>query len=105
MIDRLHGEVEGHELNHRAKSGHGGSDAKARETMFGNRRVDDAPIAELLKQAAADFIGALILGDFFAHQKYRRIAPHLLRHGVAQRVAHSDFFQRRSCRQVRISRL
>ena len=64
------------------------ADAEAGEAMFGDRRIDDAPGAEFLQQALRDLIGALIFGDFLAHDEDVRIAAHLFGHGVAQSFAH-----------------
>jgi hypothetical protein len=56
--------------------------------VLGDRRVDDAVRAELLQQALRDLVGALIFGDLLAHHEHIAVAPHLLRHGVAQGFAH-----------------
>src|SRR3546814_16947021 len=40
LVDRLHGEVEGHELDDRLQAAEGGADADAGETLLGERRVD-----------------------------------------------------------------
>ena len=61
-----------------------GADAEAGEAVLGDRRVDDALGAELLEQALADLVGALIFGDLLAHQEDVGVAAHLLGHGVAQ---------------------
>ena len=90
LVDRLHREVEGHELDDRPQSHERGSDAQPREPHLGDRRVDDAPGAELVEQALAHLVGALVFGDLLAHQEHRRVAPHLLRHGVAQGLAHAQ---------------
>jgi hypothetical protein len=66
----------------------GRADAEAGEAVLGDRRVDDAAVAELLQQALADLVGALVLADFLAHQEDLVVAAHLLGHGVAQRFAH-----------------
>ena len=44
--------------------------------------------AEFLQQALADLVGALVFGDLLAHQEHVGVAPHLLGHRVAQRLAH-----------------
>ena len=56
--------------------------------MLGDRRVDHPLVAELLEQALADLVGALVLGRPPRRSGRRRVAPHLLGHGVAQRLAH-----------------
>ncbi len=43
---------------------------------------------ELLQQALGDLVGALVLGDFLAHDEHVAVAAHFLGHGVAQRLAH-----------------
>ena len=53
LVDRLHGEVEGHELDDRAQARERRADADAGETVLGDRRVDDATIAEFLQQSLA----------------------------------------------------
>ncbi len=88
MVDRLHGEVPGHELDDRLEAGEGRADAHPGEAIFGDRRIDHARRAELIEQALGHFVGALILADLLAHDEHRRIAAHLLGHGVAQRLAH-----------------
>ena len=42
LVDRLHGEVEGHELDDRLQAGHRRADADAGKAVLGDRRVDDA---------------------------------------------------------------
>ena len=64
------------------------ADAQAGKAMLGDGGVDHPAVAELLQQALADLVGALIFGDFLAHQEHQLVAAHFLRHGVAQRVAH-----------------
>ena len=65
-----------------------GADADPGKAIFGDRRIDHAAWAELLEQVLTDLVGALILANLLAHEEHRRIAPHLLGHGVAQRLAH-----------------
>ena len=88
LVDRLHGEVEGHELDDRLQAGHRGADADAGKAVLGDRRVDDAPRPELLQQALRDLVGALVFGDLLAHDEDVGVAAHFLGHGVAQRFAH-----------------
>ncbi len=88
VVDRLHGEVPGHELDDRPQAREGGADAQAREAVLGDRRVDHPADAELVEQPLAHLVGALILGDLLADQEHLGIAPHLLGHRVAQRLAH-----------------
>ena len=88
VVDGLHGEVEGHELDDGLQAREGRTHREAGEAMLGDRRVDDALRAELVQHALADLVGALILADFLAHQEHVRVAPHLFRHGLADRLAH-----------------
>ena len=90
LVDRLHREVEGHELDDRPQPGKAGADPDPGEALLGDRRVDDPPGAEFLQQALADLVGALIFGDLLAHQEHGVVAPHLFGDGVAQRLAHGD---------------
>jgi hypothetical protein len=50
LVDRLHGEVEGHELDDRAQAGHSAHRRHAGKAMLGDRRVDHALGAEFLQQ-------------------------------------------------------
>jgi hypothetical protein len=88
VVDRLHGEVEGHELDDRLQARHRRADAEAGEAVLGDRRVDHALRPELLQQALGDLVGALILADLLAHEEHVAVAAHFLGHGVAQRLAH-----------------
>ena len=88
LVHRLHGEVEGHELDDRLQAGERRADAQTGKAVFGDRRVDHALVAELLQQSLRHLVGALIFGDLLAHHEHVLVAPHLLGHGVAQRFAH-----------------
>ena len=88
VVDRLHGEIEGHELDDGAEPRHGGPDPDAGETVFRDRSVDDALLAELLQKTLRDLVGALVLGHLLAHHEDRGVATHLFGHRVAQGFAH-----------------
>jgi hypothetical protein len=88
MIHRLHGEVERHELDDRLEARKRCADAEAGKTVLGDRRVDHAHGAEFLQQPLSYLVGALILGNLLAHHEDSLVAPHLLRHRIAQRLAH-----------------
>ncbi|MCY1227703.1 hypothetical protein D9M72_399890 [compost metagenome] len=101
LVDRLHGEVEGHELDDRAKTGHGSADADTGKAMLGDRGVNDATRTEFLQQALGDLVGALVLGDFFAHDENVVAQAHFFGHGVAKRFANGHrhhFGAGRDCR-------
>ena len=102
LVDRLHGEIEGHEFDDRLQAGHRRTDADAGKAMLGDRRIDHAPGAEFLQQALADLVGALIFRDLFAHQEHVGVAPHLLGHRVAQRVADGHGHHLGACGHLRI---
>ena len=53
LVDRLHGEVEGHEFDDRLQAGHRRTDADAGKAVLGDRRIDHAPGAEFLQQSLA----------------------------------------------------
>ena len=88
LVDRLHGEIEGHELDNGLQPGEGRTHRKAGEAMLGDRRIDHAPGAELVEHPLRNLVGALILAHFLAHQEDVRVAAHFLRHGFAQRLTH-----------------
>src|SRR6187455_797159 len=64
VVDRLHGEVEGHEFDDRPEPGKGSTDPDASEAIFGDRSIDDAVWPELVEHALADLVGPLILANF-----------------------------------------
>ena len=88
MVDRLHREVEGHELDDRPQAAHRRTGADAGKAVFGDRRIDHARFAEFLEQALRHLVGALILGNFLAHHEDAVIRAHFLGHRVAQCLAH-----------------
>ena len=102
LIHRLHGEVERHELDDWLETAKRSANAEAGKTVLGDRRVNNALRAEFLQQALGDLVGALILGDLLAHDEHGRIAPHLFRHGVAQRLAYRHGHHLGAFRHVRL---
>src|SRR5881396_191230 len=78
LIHREDRKVKGHHLDDGTKSGHGRADRQAGKSQFGDRRIDDAPGAELFQEALADLKGALIVGDILTDQEDLLVAPHLL---------------------------
>lgn len=108
LVDRLHGEVERHELDDRAQTRHRRADADAGKAMFRDRRVDHAARTEFLQQALRDLVGALVFGDLFAHDEDVLIGAHLFGHRVAKRFADGHrrhFGSGRNCRVGRNVRL
>src|SRR6516225_1606537 len=74
LIHRLHGEIEGHELDDWAEPGKACADPEPGKPLLGNRGIDHPPRSEFLKQALADLVGTLILSDLLAEQKNRIVA-------------------------------
>src|SRR5690606_17943005 len=72
LVDRLHGEVESHELDDRSKAGKGRAYAEAGEAMLGDRRVYHPGVAELGQQPLRDLVGALVLCNLLAHDEDAR---------------------------------
>src|SRR5438445_13337013 len=85
LIHREDREVKGHHLDHGTKSGHGGADGQAGKSQFGDRRIDDAPGAELFQEALADLEGALIIGNILADQKDLLVTLHLFPQSLVER--------------------
>ena len=90
LVHRQHREVPRHHLDDRAQAHHRRADADAGEALLGDRRVDDAALAELLQQPAADLVGALVDPDFLAHQEDVRVALHLLAQRLVEGVTVGD---------------
>ena len=78
MVDGLHGEVEGHELNDWPQLLVCCARSKAGEASFGDGRVDDARAAKFFQQPLGDLVGALVLRDLLADDKDIGLAVHLL---------------------------
>ena len=51
------------------KAGHRRTNADAGKAVFGDRRVDDPARAEFIEQTLRDLVGALVFGDFLAHDE------------------------------------
>ena len=96
MVDRLHGEVEGHELDDWLEATHRRPRPQTGKAIFGDRRIDDALRSELVEQALRHLIGALVLRDFLAHDKDAVVFAHFLGHGIAEGFADGDAGQRRT---------
>ncbi len=57
------------------------------EPFLGDRRVDDPAGAEAGEHPLADLVGAVVLGDLFAHEEDAVVALHLLGHRLVQGFA------------------
>lgn len=69
MVDGLHGEVPGHELDDGLEAVHGGPNGDSRETRLSDGGIDDAVPAVLLEEPFGDFVGALVLANLLAEQE------------------------------------
>ncbi len=87
LVERDGVEAEEHQLHDGADAEHGGADAEADETGFADGRVNDALRAVFGEHAFGDFVGAVELADFFAHEDDVRIALDFLGHGGAEGFA------------------
>ena len=92
LVDRLHGEVESHEFHDRLQPVHRRTNRHAGKAVFGNWRINHPPRPKFVKHALGDFVGALVLRDFLAHQEHVLVGAHFQRHRLAQRLAHGGGF-------------
>ena len=94
LVDHLiHGQrnkIAEHDVDHRPHAGHRRADADTGNAGFRNRRVDDALGAELFHQPGQNFERRARLGDIFADDKHRRIAPHFFGQRFVDRLAKGD---------------
>ena len=90
LIEGHQREAEGHELDYRPQTNHGRADPEAGETIFTDRRIDDAGWTETIKQALAHFISAVVLRDLLAHEEDVLVALQLFRERLVQRLAIGD---------------
>ena len=66
------------DLGHRLVAGDGHADGEAHDARFGQRRVDDALLAEALDQALGHAEDAAVLADVLAQDDHPGVALHLL---------------------------
>ena len=90
LVEREHGEVPRHELDDRTQADHRRADAHAGESELGDRRVDDAHLAEFLEQSLRYLVRALVDGDFLSHEEDAVVALHLFTKRRVQRVSVCD---------------
>lgn len=93
MVNGLHGEIEGHELTNGPEAVHGGSNGDSSKAHFCDWSIDDSLVSILFPQPSGNlicrklehsdnfaswnhakesqnyFIGTIILGHFFTHDK------------------------------------
>ena len=65
--------------------------AGADNRRFGNRRVDDAFLAEPVDQAFGDFERAAVRADVFANHEDALVARHLVEERLANRFEIGDY--------------
>jgi len=97
LVDADPGEAPGHELDDGSQAHAGSADAQAREGGFGDGRVDDALGPVFFEHSFGDFISAVVLGDFLAHEEDVFVAVHFLGHGVAEGVSELEGWHGDSC--------
>src|SRR4029077_13082548 len=83
-------EVPRHELDDRPEADHGRPDPHAREPRLGDRRVDDALLAEAREHPFRHLVRAVVVPDLLAHEEDRLVALHLLAHRLAERFAEAQ---------------
>jgi large subunit ribosomal protein L22 len=66
------------------------ADADTGKTELGDRRVDDAHLAEFLQQSLRDFVRALIDGDFLTHEEDAIITVHFFAERHVERIPVGD---------------
>ena len=79
-------EVEDLDLDDRPHAGDRSADAGAAEGRLGDRRVAHPLAPEAVQQALADLEDAAGIRHVLAHQEHARVALHLLRHRLVQRL-------------------
>src|SRR6266404_692443 len=94
LVESNERETERHELDNGPQANHGCAHAEPGETVFTDRRIDDAFRAKAFEQTLTDFVSAVVFGDFFAHQKNIGIARQFFGEGFVERLAVSDFSHR-----------
>ncbi len=96
LVEREQGEVDRHQLDHRAQADHGRAHAHADDGVLGDRRVAHAPLAELLEQPGRHLEGAVEDADVLAHEEDGLVALHLLAQRGVQRLAVAHHCHERS---------
>src|SRR6267378_1691906 len=105
LIECHERKAERHKFNNRSQADHRRANAQAGKAILANWCVDNASRAKMLKQTVADFVGALVFSDFFAHQKNIRITLHFFRERLVERLTICDFSHRPSFAVVRLRRM
>ena len=69
------------------KPNHRGANANAGEAELGDRRVDNSHRTEFVEQSFRDFVRAVVLRDFLAHEEDAVVALKLFAQRLRERVA------------------
>ena len=92
LIEAARDEVGELHLGDRPVAAQRGADADADDRRLGNRRVEDAQLAELVVEPLCDAERAAVRADVLAEDEDFRIAPHLLGEGFADGFDVGQFF-------------
>ena len=92
LIEAARDEVGELHLGDRPVAAQRGADADADDRRLGNRRVDDAQLAELVVEPLRDAERAAVRADVLAEDEHFRIAPHLLGERFADGFEVGQFF-------------
>ena len=94
LVQGQQGEVVGHPLHDGFQAHHGGAHAQAGEAQFGDGRVQDPFGAVFFQEPAGDLVGAIVFGDFLAHEDDHVVPGHLFVHGPVEGVSIADLRHR-----------
>lgn len=76
-----------HEFHDGANAEHGGADSHSDETGFTDGGIDDTIVAPFVPKAFGDFVGTVVLGNFFTHQDDHGVAGEFLIESFTKGVA------------------
>ena len=69
LVDCLHGEVDGHEFHNGTQVLEGCANGKTGESHFSDWGINDSLVSVFLVQSLGNFVGTLVLSDFFSQNK------------------------------------
>src|SRR5690625_4423455 len=91
LVESDKGEAPCHKFDNWTEAEHGGADTETGKAGFADRSVDHPLGAEALKEIPCDFVGALIFGNFLAHEEDLFVALHFFSNGLVDSFAVSYF--------------
>src|SRR5437016_8666894 len=94
LIECHQRKTERHKFNDRPQTDHCRANSQAGKSVLADWGVNDPPRAKALKQTVADFVGALVLWYFLAHNINIGIALQFFRERFVQRLTICDFSHR-----------